>query len=89
VTTAPTALVLDFLEWVDRQPRSRTEVMDAWRTSCPRLTVWEDATDAAYVRRRPDAEMGEMVEITSLGREFLVLHHRTPIGSEHSQQTSA
>ena len=43
-----TPLILDFLEWVAARPRPYAEVMDAWRTSCPRLTVWEDADMANY-----------------------------------------
>jgi len=39
------ALVLDLVEWVARKERSYEETMDAWRTSCPRLPVWEDAND--------------------------------------------
>jgi hypothetical protein len=34
------SLVLDLLEWVANRERSFEEVMDAWRTSCPRLPVW-------------------------------------------------
>jgi len=37
------ALILDLLEWLAQSERSYQEVMDAWRTSCPRLPVWEDA----------------------------------------------
>src|SRR5215813_13477360 len=57
------SLMLDLLEWISN-PRERTydEVMDAWRTSCPRLQVWEDASDRGLVtmehvdgRRLPDA----------------------------------
>jgi hypothetical protein len=36
-------LMLQFLDWVASRPRTYTEAMDAWRTSCPRLSVWEDA----------------------------------------------
>lgn len=36
-------LILDLLEWVGRKERTYQETMDAWRTSCPRLPVWEDA----------------------------------------------
>ena len=36
-------LILDLVEWVAREPRPYPELIDAWRTSCPRLTVWEDA----------------------------------------------
>jgi hypothetical protein len=38
-------LILDLLEWVSSRDRTYEEVIDAWRTSCPRLPVWEDAND--------------------------------------------
>jgi hypothetical protein len=43
------ALILDLLEWVASGEKSYEEVMDAWRTSCPRLPVWEDANDRGLV----------------------------------------
>ncbi|MGD0962788.1 MAG: hypothetical protein ABSA57_02675 [Candidatus Acidiferrales bacterium] len=46
------ALILDLLEWVAAGERSYEEVMDAWRTSCPRLPVWEDANDRGLVARK-------------------------------------
>ena len=42
------ALVLDLVEWIATQPRSYADVMDAWRTSCPRLPIWEDALDHGF-----------------------------------------
>ncbi len=36
-------LTLQFLAWIAESPRSYGDAMDAWRTSCPRLTIWEDA----------------------------------------------
>jgi hypothetical protein len=42
-------LTRDFLHWVAASPRSYAEVMETWRTSCPRLTVWEDAVDDGLV----------------------------------------
>jgi hypothetical protein len=36
-------LLVQFLDWVASRPRTYAEAMDAWRTSCPRLSVWEDA----------------------------------------------
>jgi hypothetical protein len=65
-----TPLVRDFLEWLDREPRSHADVMEVWRTSCPRLPVWEEATDGGYVARR-----GTQVELTERGRQFLT--HRS------------
>lgn len=60
------ALVLDLVAWVGETPKPYDEVMAAWRTSCPRLTVWEDAVDHGLVARR-----GELVEVTERGRSFL------------------
>ncbi|RKQ72948.1 hypothetical protein [Oceanibaculum indicum] len=50
-TDSPEALVLDLVEWVALAPRPYGEAIEAWRTSCPRLTVWEDAADQGLVRR--------------------------------------
>lgn len=65
-------LILDFLEWIAAGPRSRSDVMDVWRTSCPRLTIWEDAMDRDLVRRRPVPGGRTLVELTPLGRSLLV-----------------
>ena len=46
------ALVLDLLEWIGVTPRPYADVLDAWRTSCPRLPVWEEATRRGFVVRR-------------------------------------
>lgn len=45
------ALILDLLEWINIAPRPHAEVLDAWRTSCPRLPVWEEATRRGFVVR--------------------------------------
>jgi len=42
--------LLDFLGWVAARPRTYAEAMDAWRTSCPRLSAWEDAIGDELVR---------------------------------------
>ena len=39
------ALTLDLLEWLASGERTYEEAMEAWRTSCPKLPVWEDAND--------------------------------------------
>jgi hypothetical protein len=64
-------LVLDLVEWVAKEPRTYADVMDAWRTSCPRLTVWEDATDRGYVERRAVTGQGVLVFVTDAGRALL------------------
>jgi hypothetical protein len=60
---APRSLVLDLIEYVAREPRSYDDVMGRWRTSCPRLPVWEDALDAGLVRR--DTADGRAVVIAT------------------------
>ena len=80
-------LVLDFVEWVAKAPRPYAEVLDAWRTSCPRLTVWEDAVDRGYVVRNPTGQ-GTRVEVTPSGTRFLREHgrgeHAAPLSSAAS-----
>jgi hypothetical protein len=50
--TAPEALTLQLLEWVAARPRAYDEALDVWRTSCPRLSVWEDAVIGGFVECR-------------------------------------
>jgi hypothetical protein len=64
-------LVLDLVEWIAAGVRPYAEVMDAWRTSCPRLTIWEDAVDLGFVVRVHRDGAGAMVDVTPAGREFL------------------
>jgi hypothetical protein len=65
-------LILDLLEWIASEPRAYPEVMDAWRTSCPRLTVWEDAVARGFVVRERVEGRGLMVALTPMGRSFLM-----------------
>jgi len=65
-TDTPESLVFDLVEWVAKEPRTYAQVMDAWRTSCPRLTVWEEALERGYVVRK-----GTDVAVTDEGRAFL------------------
>jgi hypothetical protein len=69
-------LVLDLVEWIAREPRLYSEVIETWRTSCPRLTIWEDAVDRGYVAREPIAGAGVRVAITEDGEKFLRAHGR-------------
>lgn len=65
-------LVRDLVEWVAREPRAYADVIDAWRTSCPRLTVWEEACERGLVTRRFVRGEGNSVHVTEAGRQFLV-----------------
>jgi hypothetical protein len=88
-------LILDLLEWIGRQPRSYADVIDAWRTSCPRLTVWEDAMDRGFATREHAKGHEVMIRLTDAGRGFLreqgrivgdaASRRRTVIASEAKQ----
>lgn len=66
-------LILDLLEWLGKQQRTYEETMDAWRTSCPKLPVWEDATDRGLVSMDFSKERN-IVRITDAGLAFLEQH---------------
>ena len=72
------ALILDLVEWVATQPRPYAEVMEVWRTSCPRLTIWEDAVDQGLVVREHKEGIGTIVSVTPLGRALLTEAGRMP-----------
>lgn len=64
------SLVLDLLEWVATCERSYDEVMDAWRTSCPRFPVWEDANDRGLIAKQI-VDGRTIVKVTSSGLALL------------------
>ncbi len=68
------ALVLDLLEWLAPAARPYPEVMEAWRTSCPRLPVWEEANDRGFIARLRAGGSGELVDVSSAGRAYLRQH---------------
>ena len=51
MTTTPDPLICDLVEWLAAAPRTRAEIVEAWRSSCPRLTIIEDATDGGWIER--------------------------------------
>jgi hypothetical protein len=64
-------LLLDLLEWIGKQERTYDELMSAWRTSCPRLPIWEEAVDRRLVQRENKTGHGALVTLTPAGRVFL------------------
>jgi hypothetical protein len=64
-------LIRDLVEWVAKAPRSYAEAIETWRTSCPRLTVWEDAIDRGFLEHRTVEGVGPCVAVTEAGRAFL------------------
>jgi hypothetical protein len=67
------SLVIDLLEWIAARDRSYEEVMDAWRTSCPRLTVWEDANDRGLVAKET-VDGRSVVRVTPTGIGVIERH---------------
>ena len=72
--TVVEALIIDLLEWLAKRERSYDEVMEAWRTSCPKLPVWEDANDRGLVMRE-QAGGRCCVRITASGLALLEQHN--------------
>ena len=64
------ALISDLLDWIG-PGRPYLEVMDAWRTSCPRLPVWEEANLRGYLLCQRGADGVQRVRLTAQGNEHL------------------
>ncbi len=63
-------LILDLLEWLADRERTYEEVMDAWRTSCPRFPIWEDANDRGLIMTE-SVNGRSIVRLTSSGLDLL------------------
>ena len=70
------ALILDLLEWIGPDSRPYAEVIEAWRTSCPRLPVWEEANSRGFINREHQVGVGVFVSVSPLGRVFLTEHRQ-------------
>ena len=68
------ALILDLLESISPRPRPYREVIDAWRTSCPRLPVWEEASGRDLLELQSQEGGALLVCLTPSGRAFLARH---------------
>ena len=77
------SLILDLVEWVGRKKRTYQETMDAWRTSCPKLPVWEDATGRGLVETA-SANGRRLVRVTPVG--LALLRKKRPYSYEQLQR---
>ena len=68
------ALILDLLEWIGPISRPYDEVLEAWRTSCPRLPVWEEATGRGFIDATRHPAAGRLVTVSDAGRAHLRAH---------------
>jgi hypothetical protein len=69
MSDSPNLIMIQFLSWVADRPRTYAQTMDAWRTSCPRLSVWEDAVIEDLVRI--DGNGARVVALTKRGAAVL------------------
>jgi hypothetical protein len=65
----PSLIALQFLAWVADRPRTYADAMEAWRSTCPHLSVWEDAIIAGHVR--VSGGHRGAVTLTELGQNIL------------------
>jgi hypothetical protein len=65
------SLILDLLEWIGPSGRPYDEVLDAWRTSCPRLPVFEDANERGFVERKRHPSHRTSIRVSVGGVEHL------------------
>jgi hypothetical protein len=66
------ALTLQMLDWIGKEPRPYAETMDAWRTSCPRLTIFEDAMSAGLIERVSAGQLSDArLRVTEAGQRYL------------------
>ena len=75
------ALVVDLLEWIGVDPRPYSEVIEAWRTSCPRLPVWEEANARGYLTHSHAAGHAALVSVSALGARHLASARRQAHGT--------
>lgn len=71
------ALVLDLLEWIGPEPRPYSEVIEAWRTSCPRLPVWEEANARGFLLHSHRTGVGTLVSVSPAGLAHVAAHRKT------------
>ncbi len=71
------SLVLDLLEWIGPEARPYAEVMEAWRTSCPRLPVWEEANARGFLTHGHRTGIGPIVSVSGVGLAHLAAERPT------------
>ena len=78
-------LMLEFLAWISSRRRTYTDVMEAWQTTCPRHTIWEDAMIDGYIElNRRDALRDPEVTLTPRGLALLNGNNGLPKATTHS-----
>ena len=76
-------LIVDLLEWIGPRSLPYAEVLEAWRTSCPRLPVWEEANQRGFIDHLHEPGNPALVVVSPLGRAYLEARRATraePVG---------
>lgn len=64
--------MLEFLSWISSRRRTYAETMNAWQSTCPRHTIWEDAIIDGYIQvNRNETLRDPEVSLTVNGRALL------------------
>ena len=64
--------IIEFLKWISLRPRTYGEAMESWRSTCPRLTIWEDALAKGYIQVESGTAMDQSkVTLTDRGQSLL------------------
>ena len=71
-------LILDLLEWIGPASKPYAEVIDAWRTSCPRLPVWEEANARGFITRAHTPGSPARISVSRAGVAHLLSHRHAP-----------
>ncbi len=72
-------LMLEFLSWLANRPRTYAETMNAWQSTCPRHTIWEDAIIDGYIEIEHKHEICDpQVTLTARGAALLNGNNKHP-----------
>jgi hypothetical protein len=81
MTDAATLPMVQFLTWVASRPRTYGDVRQAWRSTCPRLTMWEDAVEDGLVRFEHEGErLTDRSRVSLTRRAQAMLPNGIPLG---------
>jgi Mn-dependent DtxR family transcriptional regulator len=60
-------LTVQMLEWIAQRSPTYAELIDVWKSTCPRLAIWEDACASGLI----DYDPGSGFFLTEKGRRLL------------------
>jgi hypothetical protein len=64
--------IIEFHKWVSIRQRTYGEAMESWRSTCPRLSTWEDALADGLIQVESGISLDQSrVTLTARGRAML------------------